>query len=108
MRDVAPIQYALKSFLELATVIRPHALYRQPLWGDVFGNQRHERGRCVTLRGEIHHLEAGVAVHDIDDVAVPAETRGLNRPALLTKNRCPFPLARSFVIVGSACRLAFA
>ena len=78
------------------TIIRPYALDRQLLRGNIIFNQRPERGRCVTLLNELYHLEAGAVVHEIDDVAVPAETRVLHRPDYVDKESMSFH-ARPFV-----------
>ena len=96
MRDAAPVQFALNFSLDLATIVRPYALDRQLLRGNIICNQRQESGRCVTLLlTELYHLEAGAVVHENDNVAVLAETRVLHRPPHVVKeslsfHACPF------------------
>ena len=97
MRDAAPVQFALKFSLLSTTIIRPYALDRQLLRCNIICNQRQESGRCVTLLlYELYHFEAGAFVHENDDVAVPAETRVLHRPAHVDEESLSFH-ARPFV-----------
>ena len=97
VRDAAPVQFALVLSLKLVTIIRPYALDRQLLRGYIVCNQIQESGRCVTfLLNELYHLEAGAVVHENDDLAVPAETRVLHRPARVDKEPLSFH-ARPFV-----------
>ena len=96
MRDATPIQFTLEFSLELATIISPNTFDRQFLRGNVVCNKGQERGRCITLLHELHHLEAGTVVHKNDDVAVPAETRVLHRPSHVDKEPLSL-LARPFI-----------